>query len=66
MTLNSVYPMEVCVVKTIREYLYPGATTRIIAHTMVWFDGYTHPVQNDPIPAIAATTRSKCEHSASN
>jgi Chaperone of endosialidase len=64
-TLNSVYPMEVCVVKTIREYLYPGATTRIIAHTMVWFDGYTHPVQKDRDPGYrsnnAEQVRAQCE-----
>jgi hypothetical protein len=52
-------------VKTIREYLYPGATTRIIAHTMVWFDGYTHPVQKDRDPGYrsnnAEQVRAQCE-----
>ncbi len=51
--------------KTIREYLYPGATTRIIAHTMVWFDGYTHPVQKDRDPGYrsnnAEQVRIQCE-----
>ena len=51
--------------KTIREYLYPGATTRIIAHTMVWFDGYTHPVQKDRDPGYrsnnAEQVRAQCE-----
>lgn len=28
----------------VRDYLYSGATTKLIAHTMTWFDGHTHTV----------------------
>jgi hypothetical protein len=36
--------------KSLKEYLYPGATTRFIMHTMVWFDGSRHPRQADRDP----------------
>ena len=52
----------------IKQYLYSGATTKVIAHTMVWFDGHKHTVDPKRNPGYfsndATAVKEQCEYLA--